>query len=65
MLANTLHLMLSVCLASVEDDLHAESQIAALKCVHCLNFHVDTTPTTITSKYVCKCSVCNKTWYEN
>ena len=33
--------------------------------MHCQNLHVDTTPTTITSKYICKCSVYGKTWYES
>ena len=42
-----------------------DSQIAALKCVHCQNLHVDTTPTTITSKHIRKCSVCGKNWYES
>ena len=30
--------------------MHADSQIAMLKYMHCQNLHVDTTPTTITSK---------------
>ena len=44
--------------------LHVDSQIAVLKCAHCQNLHVDTIPITITSKYVCKCSVYGKNWYE-
>ena len=49
-LQNAPHLMLDMCFEAAEAALHADSQIAVLKCVHCQNLHVDTTPTTITSK---------------
>ena len=55
---------LDVYLASAEAVLCTDSQIAVLKCVHCQNLHVDTTLTTITSKYICKYSVYSLTWYE-
>ena len=42
-----------------------DSQTIALKYVHCQNLHVDTTPTTITSKHIHKFSVYGKIWYEN
>ena len=42
-----------------------DSQIAVLKYAHCQNLHIDTTPTTITSKHIYKYSVCSKTWYES
>ena len=49
-------------LASAKAALHADSQIAVLKYMHCQNLQIDTTST---SKYICKCSVCYKTWYES
>ena len=57
--------MLDMCFEAAEAALCADSQIAALKYMHCQNLHVDTTPTTITSKHIHKCSVCSKTWYES
>ena len=62
---NAPYLILDMCFAAADTALHVDSQIAALKCVHCQNLHVDTTLTTITSKYVCKCSVCGKNWYKS
>ena len=62
---NTLHLMLDMCFAATDATLHADSQIAALKYVYCQNLHIDTTQTTTSSKHICKCSVCGKTWYES
>ena len=62
---NVLHLMLDMCFESEDVAFHANSLIAVLKYVHCQNLHVDTTLTTITSKYICNCSVCSKIWYES
>ena len=61
LLAIASHLMLDMCFAAADAALHADSQLAALKCVHCQNLHVDTTLSFITSKNVCKCSVYSKT----
>ena len=60
-----LQLILDMCFAAKDAALCADSQLDALKYVHCQKLHVDTTPTTITSKHICKCSVCNKVWYES
>ena len=65
LLANAPYLMLDICFAAADSALRIDSQIAALKCVHCQNLHFDTTKTTITSKHVCKCSVCGKNWFES
>ena len=54
-----------MCFAAVDAALHIDSHISVLKYVHCQNLHVDTTPTTITSKYVCMYSAYCKTWYES
>ena len=63
LLENAPHLTLDMCFASRV--LQADSQIVALKCVHCQNLHADTTLTTITSKYIRKFSVYSKNWYES
>ena len=65
MLVSTPFLTLDISLALVKAALHADSQIAALRYMHCQNLHVDTTPTNSTSHHIYKCSVCNKIWYEN
>ena len=65
MLANALNLMLDMCFAASDAALRADSQITALKYMPYQNLHIDTTPTTITRKYICKCSVCAKNWYGN
>ena len=57
--------MLDVYSASEEATLCIESQIAELKYVHRYSLHADTTLFTITSKYICKCSVYNETCYES
>ena len=53
---------LDICLAALDATLHTDSQITAVKCMHCQNLHFDTTPTTITGKHVLKCSVYGKSW---
>ena len=65
LLANAPHLMLDMCFVAEDATLRADSQITALKYMPCQNLHINTTPTTITSKYICKCSVCAKNWYES
>ena len=65
LLVSTPHLTLDMYFAASEAVLYADSQIAVLKCAHCQNLHIDTTLTTITSKCICKCSVCSKNWYES
>ena len=65
MLANVPHLILDIYFETENVALHADSQIAALKFVHCQNLHVDTTLATITSKHICKYSVYSKTWYKS
>ena len=45
--------------------LHVDSQIAELTYVYCQNLHVDTTPITITSKYICKYSLYSENCYES
>ena len=62
---NAPHLTLDMCFAAVDATLRMDSQIAVLKCAYCQNLHADTTPTTITIKYVLKCSVCSENWYES
>ena len=57
--------MLDMCFAAADVALCTDSQLTVLKCAHCQNLHVDTTPTTITSKYICKCSVHSNNWYES
>ena len=64
-LENTLYFTLDIYFAAEDTALCMDSQIAALKCAYCQNLHVDTTLTTISSKYVCKCSVCGKSCYES
>ena len=54
-----------MCFVATDAALCMDSQIAALKYVQCQELHVDTTPTTITSKHICKCSVCGKNCYES
>ena len=56
--------MLDTCFEAVVAALYTDSQIAELKYMHCQNLHVNTTLTSITGKYIHKCSVCHKTWYE-
>ena len=56
------HLTLDMWYAAADAALHVDSQIAALKYTYCQNLHIDTTPTTSTIKYICKCSVCGKNW---
>ena len=51
--------------SAVNADLCVSSQIAVLKYAHCQNLQIDTTPTTITSNYVCKCSVYGNNWYKS
>ena len=65
LLANAPHLMFDMCIAAAIAALCTNGQIATLKCMHRQNLHVDTTSTTITSKYVCKCFVYGKNWYES
>ena len=54
-----------MCFAAADVAQHVDSQIAAFKYAHCQNLHVDTIPTTITSKYLYKCFVCSNNWYES
>ena len=65
LLENAPHLMLYMCFIAEDATLRVASQIAARKCVHCQNLHVDTTPTTITSRYNCKFSISSKNWYKS
>ena len=64
-MANALHLMLDMSIEAENAALCADSQIAALKYMHCQKFHVDITPNDITSKYICKWSVCGKNWHKS
>ena len=68
LLANALDLasdMRSDMRVAANTALCVDSQIAVLKYAHCQNLHIDTTPITITNKYICKCFVCGKNWYES
>ena len=58
-------LIIDMYIEAAEAALQENSQISALKYVHCQNLYVDTTLTNITSKNVCKCSACGETWYES
>ena len=65
LLVNALHLMLDMCFEAAKATLCADSSIPALKYVHCQNLHVYNTTTTSTTKYIFKCSVCGKMWYNS